>query len=112
MKAKTDSGSAAPDSVKPDYIENLFTLLKLVSAEDVHQKFNADFNACNIRYGDLKKQLAEDMVQFVKPIRERAADIQNDKALLTKIMHQGKEKARASAAATLTEVRNAIGMNY
>lgn len=112
MKAKTDSGPAEPDSVKPDYIENLFTLLKLVSAEDVHQKFNADFNACNIRYGDLKKQLAEDMVQFVKPIREKAADIQNDKALLTKIMHQGKEKARASAAATLTEVRNAIGMNY
>ncbi len=112
MKAKTDSGPAEKNSVKPDYIENIFTLLSLVSDPSTVKKFEDDFNNCIIRYGDLKKQLAEDMVKFIKPIREKAADIQNNKDLLKKIIHQGAEKARASASATLTEVRNAIGMNY
>ena len=117
MKAKTDGGPETPNSVKPDYIENLFTLMKLVSAEDTLQKFEADFDAssagnCIIRYGDLKKQLAEDMIKFITPIREKAADIQNNKDLLSKIIKQGADKARESASATLLEVRKAIGMNY
>ncbi len=112
MKAKTDSGPTETNSAKPDYIENIFTLLKLVSEESILNKFETDFNNCVIRYGDLKKQLAEDMVNFIKPIREKAADIQNNKTLLSKIIHQGAEKARASASATLTEVRNAMRLNY
>lgn len=112
MKAKTAEAPAEPNSVKPDFIENLFTLMSLVSTPDTLEKFNADFNNCVIRYGDMKKQLAEDMIAFVAPIREKAADIQNDKALLSSIIKQGAEKARESAAATLKEVRQAIGMNY
>jgi tryptophanyl-tRNA synthetase len=108
MKAKTDSGPTEPNSVKPDYIENLFTLMKLVSGEDVFKKFDTDFNGCTIRYGDMKKQLAEDMANFIKPIREKAADIQNNKELLDKITKQGAEKARASASATIEFVRKAI----
>jgi tryptophanyl-tRNA synthetase len=112
MKAKTAEAPAEPNSVKPDFIENLFTLMSLVSTPDTLEKFNTDFNNCVIRYGDMKKQLAEDMIGFVAPIREKAADIQNDKALLSSIIKQGAEKARESAAATLKEVRQAIGMNY
>ncbi len=67
MKAKTDSGPTDPGSRKPDYIENLFLLMKLVSAPDVIQKFEEDYDKCRIRYGDMKKQLAEDMVKFVRP---------------------------------------------
>ena len=116
-KAKTDQGPLQPHSKKPDYIENLFTLMKLVSAADTVQKFEDDFNNsseghCIIRYGDMKKQLAEDMVQFIKPIRTQALDLQNNKELLTKIIRQGADKARASAAATLTMVRKAVGMDY
>ena len=117
MKAKTDLGPAEPDSAKPDYIENLFTLMGLVSSPDTVQKFEEDFNAssagnCIIRYGDMKKQLAEDMALFIQPIREKAADIQNNKDLLGKIIRQGADKARASASETLKLVRSAIGMNY
>jgi tryptophanyl-tRNA synthetase len=117
MKAKTDQGPAEPDSVKPDYIENLFTLMNLVSSQETISKFNDDFNAsssgnCIIRYGDLKKQLAEDMIQFIRPIREKAADIQNNKELLARIIRQGADKARASASQTLGLVRSAVGMNY
>lgn len=117
MKAKTDGGPAEPNNIKPDYIENLFTLMSLVSSKEAIEKFESDFNAssagnCIIRYGDMKKQLAEDMIKFITPIREKAADLQNDKALLSKIIKQGADKARESASATLKEVRQAIGMNY
>ncbi len=117
MKAKTDGGPAVPNAPMPAYIENLFTLMGLVSTPDTVQKFTADYNNssegdCIIRYGDLKKQLAEDMASFIKPIREKATDLQKDTATLQKIMKLGAEKAGESASKTLTLVRSAIGMNY
>ena len=112
MKAKTDGGPTESNSQKPDYIENLFTLMNLVSTPDVVQHYEAAFNGCSIRYGDLKKQLAEDMVNFMAPIRQKAADLQADKESLAKIMKTGAEKARESASATLKLVRQATGVNY
>jgi len=112
MKAKTDSGPAEPKSEKPDYIQNLFTLMSIVSEASVQEKFNTDFNNCVMRYGDMKKQLAEDMVNFIRPIREKAADIQHNKEMLEKIIRTGAEKARDSASKTLSEVRKAMAMNY
>ena len=100
MKAKTDSGPTEPNSPKPDYITNIFGLMKLVSQPDVILKFEEDFDQCRIRYGDMKKQLAEDMVAFITPIREKADSIRNDGAYLKKVMEQGAEKARQSARAT------------
>ncbi|MBS1579307.1 MAG: tryptophan--tRNA ligase [Bacteroidetes bacterium] len=117
MKAKTDGGPTEPNSDMPDYIKNIFTLMKQVSTADTVKKFEDDFNNSStgnviIRYGDMKKQLAEDMVTFIKPIREKAADIQNNKELLFKIITQGADKARASATNTLQEVRKAMRMIY
>ena len=113
MKAKTDSGPTEPNSSKADYIENLFTLMKIVSGADVVAKFETDFNNssignCVIRYGDMKKQLAEDMVNFIQPIRAKATDLQNNQALLDKIIQQGAEKARESANKTIQLVRKAV----
>lgn len=117
MKAKTDGGPLTPNAPMPAYIENLFTLMGLVSSTDTVEKFRSDYNNssegnCIIRYGDLKKQLAEDMAAFIKPIREKAADLQKDTATLQKIMKLGAEKAGESASKTLSLVRSAIGMNY
>ncbi|MCU7694060.1 tryptophan--tRNA ligase [Haoranjiania flava] len=112
MKAKTDSGPTENNSEKPDYIQNLFTLMSLVSTKDTFEKFDADFNNCVIRYGDMKKQLAEDMVAFLAPIRARAMEIQHDKAYLQKVMREGAEKARISARATIDKVREGVGMKY
>ncbi len=112
MKAKTDQGPQEPNAEKPDYIKNLFTMMQLVSSDDVLQKYEADYNNCNIRYGDLKKQLAEDMAKFLNPIRVKAAELQSDYDGLQKFMKQGAEKARESAAQTLDEVRKAMRLNY
>jgi tryptophanyl-tRNA synthetase len=112
MKATTDQGPKEPNAPKPDYIENLFLLMKLVSAPDAIKKFEDDYNACTIRYGDMKKQLAEDMVRLIAPVREKAEAIKQDRAYLKKVMIQGAEKARASARATLDVVHQAMGLNY
>jgi tryptophanyl-tRNA synthetase len=112
MKAKTDSGPAENNSVMPVYIENLFLLMNLVSSKEVIKKYIDDYNNCTIRYGDMKKQLAEDMVNFISPIRERVNGILQDEKYLQNVMEQGAEKARKSAAATINLVREAIGLNY
>lgn len=112
MKAKTDQGPTENNSKKPDYIENLFLLMKLVSGEDVVQKFEADYNNCVIRYGDMKKQLAEDMVKFITPIREKAESIRNNETLLKQVMEAGAAKARKSAQETIRLVKEAMGLKY
>src|SRR6185369_6464450 len=112
MRAKTDSGPTKKDSAKPDYIENLFLLMKLVGTEDALKKFDEDFNNCTIRYGDMKKQLAEDMVRFISPIREKAKSILSDEKYLREVMEKGAEKAKISASATMKLVREAMRFNY
>jgi len=112
MKAQTDAGPTEPNTPKPDYIENIFGLMKLVSAEEVIRKYDEDYNNCSIRYGDMKKQLAEDMVRFITPIREKATDIRNNETYLKEVMEMGAEKARKSARATMELVREAMGLNY
>ena len=112
MKAKTDSGPVTENSEKPAYIENLFTLMKLVSSQDIYDTFENNFQHCQIRYGDMKKQLAEDMIAFIAPIRKKANDIREDDNYLSKILREGAEKARASAAYTIHEVRSKIGLEY
>lgn len=112
MKALTDSGPTAPNTPKPDYIENLFLLMKLVSAPEVLAKFSQDYDQATIRYGDMKKQLAEDMVGFISPIRQKVDQIINDEKYLADIMEKGAEKARASARTTMKIVREAMGLNY
>ena len=112
MKAKTDSGPTEMNAQKPDYIENIFMLMKLVSTEDVILKYESDFNNCIIRYGDMKKQLGEDMVKFMAPVRQKTADILANDAYLIEVMEKGAQKARESAAKTMKLVREAIGLNY
>jgi tryptophanyl-tRNA synthetase len=112
MKAKTDSGPTENNSAMPDYIENIFMLMRLVSSADVVGKFESDYNGCTIKYGEMKKQLAEDMVSFITPIRERAADLMNDENKLRIIAEQGAEKARKSAQETIRLTREMIGLNY
>ncbi len=112
MKAKTDSGPAEPGAIKPDYIENIFLLMKLVSAADTFEKFDEDYSKCTIRYGDMKKQLAEDMVKFVSPVREKVNAILANEKYLSDIMEQGRTKAGKSAGATMQLVREAIGLKY
>lgn len=112
MKAVTDSGPTEPNSIKPESIQNLFTLMSVVSKPETIQFFEETYNNCTIRFGDLKKQLAEDMELFVAPLRDQIVAFTSDDQYLKKVMKMGKEKAHASSSKTVKEVREIMGINY
>lgn len=109
MRAVTDGGPQEPNSPMSEPIANLFYLLETLSTPEIVNHFRDSYNDCTIRYGDLKKQLAEDMINFTTPIRERINDIYNDSEYLRKVVKMGAEKARESASKTVREVREIIG---
>ncbi len=109
MRAVTDAGPTEPNSAMPEPVANLFYLLDLLSTPDTVEHFRNSYKDCTIRYGDLKKQLAEDIITFTSPIRERINDIYNDDAYLRKVVTMGAEKARESASKTVRDVREILG---
>lgn len=109
MRAKTDSGPTALNQPFSPEIENIFSLMKLVSSPETLAFFEEKYKDCTIRYGDMKKQLAEDMIAFTTPFRERILEIENNATYLKQVVEQGSEKARVSAQRTIKEVREIIG---
>ena len=109
MKAVTDSGPTSPNQEMADSIKNLFTILKVVSTPETVNYFNEKYNDCSIRYGDFKKQLAEDIISVTTPIREKIIDLKSNSDYLRKTIAIGAEKARESASKTIKEVREIIG---
>lgn len=112
MKAKTGEAPIEKNADMPEAIGNIFLLMELVSEADVIASYKHDFNECRIRFGDMKKQLAEDMVKFIAPIRQKTNDILANENYLKTVMEQGAEKARKSAKATMDQVRMVMGLNY
>jgi tryptophanyl-tRNA synthetase len=109
MRAMTDGGPTRMNEEKPEPIQNLFTIMKAVSTEDTLTHFENAYNNCEIRYGDFKKQLADDIISFTTPIREKIKEISSDNNYLKKVLKQGSEKARESGGKTVGEVREIIG---
>src|ERR1700743_4011827 len=109
MRAVTDAGPTTENQEKPVEIQNLFDLMSVVSTPDTYEHFDNLYNTMQIRYGDLKKQLAEDMIVATSPIRERINEIANDAVYLRQVARHGAIKARESAARTIREVREIIG---
>ncbi len=111
MRAVTDEGPKVPNSPVSVPVQNLFDLMELTSAPDTLQHFKDAYADCSIRYGDLKKQLAEDILKITLPIRERIMEVRNDDALMGRVLREGAEKARENAAKTLAEVREVMGIH-
>jgi len=109
MRAVSDEGPKTPNQEKPQPIQNLFDLMKLVSASDTISHFDEAYNNCSIRYGDLKKQLAKDMVTFTAPLLDKIKSLRDNEAYLQKVVATGREKALVSARQTIREVREIIG---
>ncbi|NOY38387.1 MAG: tryptophan--tRNA ligase [Chlorobi bacterium] len=109
MRAVTDKGPEKPNQEMSEPVKNLFTIMKVVSEPDTVEHFREKYNRCEIRYGEMKKQLAEDIIRFTAPIRERILEISGNNVYLRKVVRTGAEKARESAAKTVREVREIIG---
>ena len=109
MRAVTDEGPTTPGQEPSEPVKNLFTIMKAVSEPETVKYFAEKHASCEIRYGDMKKQLAEDIIKVTEPIRERINDILSNKQYLSKVVREGAEKARESASKTVREVREIIG---
>ncbi|MEH6308496.1 tryptophan--tRNA ligase [Olivibacter sp. CPCC 100613] len=109
MRAVTDGGPTQENQVKPVEIQNLFDLMNVVSSADTLAHFDDLYNKCQIRYGDFKKQLAEDMVIATEPMRSRIEEIEADASYIRRVVDIGAEKARESARRTIRDVREIIG---
>ena len=108
--ALTDNGPEGPNMPKPDYIENLFSILKVVSTPEIVAHYDNLWITGETKwYGNLKKQLAEDIIKVTTPIRERIHAIKNDTTYLRKVQREGAEKARESSRKTLQDVREIMG---
>ena len=94
MRAVTDEGPKEPNSPVSQPVENLFMLMNLVSEPEVVEHYRNAYADCSIRYGDLKKQLAEDLLKLTLPIRERILDIRGNDEYLSKVVREGAERAR------------------
>ncbi len=109
MRAVTDAGPQEKDSPLSEPLNNLFTIMSVVSKAETVEYFKEQYAQCTIRYGDLKKQLAEDIIAFTDPIREKIKAVAADDDYLRKVVAMGKEKAHESASKTIREVREIIG---
>lgn len=109
MSAMTDTGPTESNQKMSEGVKNLFTIMGIVSTPDMVKFYKEKYNACEIRYGDMKKQLAEDIVNYLTPIRERIQEIYANDDYMRKVVKMGAEKARESASKTLKEVREIIG---
>ena len=109
MKAVTDGGPTVPNQEKPEVIQNIFQLMNVVSSKETYDYFDEMYNTCQIRYGDMKKQLAVDMIAFTEPFRDKIKALLSDSAYVDKVAEMGKEKARESAQRTIREVREIVG---
>ena len=109
MKAVSDVSPTEPNSTPTQAVQNLFDLMTLVSTHEVVNHYKTTFADCSIRYGDLKKQLAEDMALFISPIKQRIDEISGNDEMLGKIAKMGAEKARESASKTIATAREMIG---
>jgi len=110
MRAVTDEGPKVPNSPVSQPVQNLFTLMELVSTPDTVEHFRNAYADCSIRYGDMKKQLAEDILKVTLPIRERIIDIRDNDEYLSKVARLGAERTREIAARTLRDVREIMGI--
>lgn len=110
MRAVTDEGPKEPNSKPTQPVENLFTLMEIVSKPEIVTQFRDAYADCSIRYGDMKKQLAEDILSVTLPIRERILEIQNNDKYISEVVEHGAEKARVYTSSTLKDVREIMGI--
>ncbi len=109
MRSVTDSGPESTQSMSPG-VANLFALMREFSSHDAFSHFSKQYEDGKIRYSEMKKQLAEDVVLTLAPIRERAADLSSDLLAVRSILELGAETARIIAKQTIVEVKLRMGL--
>ncbi|MBV9818640.1 MAG: tryptophan--tRNA ligase [Solirubrobacterales bacterium] len=105
--AVTDAGTEvrrAPDKPGISNLVDILAVVRGVAPETVEQEFDGS------GYGAFKQAVADAVVDYLAPVRERYRTLRGDEAELERILEAGADKARAIAAATIVDVRAAMGV--
>ena len=105
--AVTDSGTDVRRGPDKEGITNLIDILSVirdVAPEDIEREFEGS------GYGDFKGAVADAVVDYLAPVRERYAELRPDEAALESILGAGAEKARAISSVIVADVRDAMGI--
>ena len=109
-RAVTDSGNEIVFSNDPQKagVNNLLGIYKAIT-EKSNSEVEADF--ANARgYGDLKMEVAELVIETLKPIRHRYNQLIDDVAELDSLLFQGSEHAREIVSPKMREVKSKMGL--
>jgi tryptophanyl-tRNA synthetase len=107
MRIVTDS-LPVEEPKNPDKC-NVFALLKLVASSDELNEWENKYRRGGLGYGQAKKRLAELMIDYFKPFRQKRAELENDMDYVKEVLANGAERAKAVAGETLEKARQAVG---
>ena len=106
--AVTDSGHETGEQMSAG-VTNLFELLALTdTAQETVEGFREQHAAGNIRYGDLKKSVHENIIRVLSPIRDRRSAMSDD--VISDILTEGAARASEIARETMDNVRTHVGV--
>lgn len=106
--AVTDTGKEIKfDEKNKPGISNLLTIHSVLSGKTIAELEN---EFAGKGYGDFKGAVAEVVTSYFEPVRTKAQELLADEGELLKILHQGRDKARTVAAATVKKVYDALGL--
>ena len=108
MKIVTDS-TPVEEPKDPEKC-NVFALLKLVASPEELSQWEGRYRSGGLGYGEVKKRLAELMIDYFKPFRRKRAELENNIDYVKKVLSDGAERARAVGAETLEKARVAVGL--
>ena len=108
MKVVTDS-TPLEEPKYPDKC-NVFALLKLVASSEELADWENKYRNGGMGYGQAKKRLAELMIDYFKPYRQKRAELENNIDYVKEVLAGGAERAKAVARQTLEKARRAVGL--
>ncbi len=109
MKIVTDSTPV--ESPKDPEKCNVLALLKLVASADELADWEKKYRQGGTGYGDVKKRLAELLIEYFKPYRQKRAELEKNIDYVKKVLKDGAERAAAVADKTLKKARQAVGLD-
>lgn len=111
FSAESMKAAATPEELEPSYgVKSLMTLVELFQGSDRRKEYETQYESTEIRYGDLKNELAEAIFKELEPVQMRRKVYEDDPSLVDRILKGGAEKARAVAEETVREVRARMGL--
>jgi len=109
MSITTDS---TPIDEPKDKDTTIFQIYSLFLDEKGRQKLIKRFDEPGLRYGDVKKELADNVIDYFKPFREKRKYLESHLDYVKQVLRDGAQKASVEADIYLQKAREAMGLNY